>query len=190
MPRVGERGVALANPQHVAGRYLGGPEWIVAAAGTLELVADSPLLERSKADHAFSQLRSSQLAIVSKESGSAIGVSAYFEVRPEHRSLEIGNTWIARQFQRTKINPEAKFLMLTHAFEELGAIRVELKTDARNRQSRRGIEKLGAKREGILRSHMIMPDGHIRDTVVYSITAAEWPNVKESLIARLGYQPP
>ena|SRR5579872_6441680 len=128
-------------------------------------------------------------AMVLRRERRAIGVSAYFEIRPEHRGLEIGSTWIARQYQGTWVNPEAKFLMLRHAFEDLGAIRVELKTDSRNLQSQRGIEKLGAQREGVLRNHMIMPDGYLRDTVVYSIKVDEWPQVKKRLVQRLGYEP-
>lgn len=129
------------------------------------------------------------LAMVLRESGRAVGVSSYNEVRPEHRGVEIGGTWIVRPYQGTHVNPECKFLMLRHAFEDWGAIRVQLKTDSRNLQSRRAIEKLGAKPEGILRKHMLLPDGYERDSAMYSITHEEWPDVRESLIARLGYDP-
>lgn len=128
-------------------------------------------------------------AMVLIESGRAVGVSSYLDVRPEHRGLEIGGTWIARPYQGTFVNPECKYLMLRHAFEWLGAIRVQLKTDARNIQSRRNIEKLGARREGILRKHMLLPDGHPRDSVMYSITDDEWREVRARLEARLGYIP-
>jgi len=119
--------------------------------------------------------------------GEAIGSSGFLEIRPEHRGLEIGHTWIARAHQGGAANPEMKLLMLRHAFETLGAIRVQLRTDARNTHSQRAIEKLGALREGVLRKHIVMPDGYVRDTVVYSITDAEWPTVKAGLVKRLGY---
>jgi ribosomal-protein-alanine N-acetyltransferase len=128
-------------------------------------------------------------AMVLKESEGAVGVSSYSDVRPEHRGLEIGGTWIARPYQGTFVNPECKYLLLRHAFETLGAIRVQLKTDLRNVQSQRNIEKLGAKKEGVLRKHMLLPDGYQRDSVMYSITDEEWPDVGARLAERLGYVP-
>jgi len=124
-------------------------------------------------------------ATVLKETGRAIGMTSYLDIRPEHRSLEIGFTWIGAQWHGTAVNPEAKWLLLEHAFEKLGAVRVQLKTDLRNLQSQKAIEKLGAVKEGVLRKHMTLPDGHIRDTVMYSITDEEWPAVKARLLARL-----
>lgn len=124
---------------------------------------------------------------VIQATGEAVGVSMYMDIQQQHRNLEIGSTWLSRQFQRTAVNPEAKYLLMKHAFEAQGAIRVMLKTDSRNTQSQRAIEKLGAVKEGILRNHIIMPDGHIRHTVVYSITDDEWPSVKSRLEARLEY---
>lgn len=128
-------------------------------------------------------------AILLKESGKAVGSTSYLDVRPEHRGLEIGGTWIGKPYQGTAVNPESKYLLLRHAFETLGAIRVQLKTDLRNLHSQRAIEKLDAKKEGVLRKHMILPDGTIRDSVIYSITDDEWPEVKARLEARLGYVP-
>lgn len=128
-------------------------------------------------------------AIVSQETGKAIGSTSYLEIRPAHRGLEIGSTWIARLYQGTPVNPENKYLLLRHAFETLGAIRVQLKTDGRNLHSQRAIAKLGAKLEGTMRKHIVMPDGYFRDTVMYSITYDEWPEVKAGLEARLGYAP-
>ncbi|HEY4312361.1 MAG TPA: GNAT family protein [Pirellulales bacterium] len=124
-------------------------------------------------------------AIVSQETGKAVGMTCFLDIRPRDRNLEIGFTWIAKALQGTAVNPECKYLLLQHAFEDQHAIRVQLKTDSRNQQSQRAIEKLGAVREGILRRHMIMPDGYIRDTVMYSITDEEWPAVKERLETRL-----
>lgn len=117
--------------------------------------------------------------------GELCGSTRYLDLRPEHLGLEIGWTWIARDAQRTAVNTECKLLLLTHAFETLGARRVQLKTDARNVNSQRAIERLGALREGVLRSHMFVRDGFLRDTVMYSITDAEWPRVRERLRARL-----
>ncbi|MCQ3929169.1 MAG: GNAT family N-acetyltransferase [Chloroflexi bacterium] len=118
-----------------------------------------------------------------------VGVTTFMEIRPAHRGLEIGSTWIGKTHQGTAINPEAKYLLLRHAFENLKAIRLQLKTDSRNLQSQRAIEKIGAKREGVLRNHYIMPDGHYRHSVYFSVTDEEWPEVKTKLEARLGYAP-
>lgn len=113
--------------------------------------------------------------------GRAIGSTRYFDIRREHRGLEIGWTWLGRAWQRTAANTECKRLLLEHAFEELGALRVQLKTDARNLKSQHAIERIGGVREGVLRAHMVMPDGFVRDSVMYSITAAEWPEVRRRL---------
>ncbi len=128
-------------------------------------------------------------AIVHRASGRAIGQSCYLNIRPADFALEIGATWIGPAYQRTAVNPEAKFLLMRHAFETLGAGRLEIRTDSRNAQSQHAIEKLGAVREGLLRKHLILPDGYIRDTIQYSILADEWPAVKERLLVRLGYVP-
>ncbi len=128
-------------------------------------------------------------ATVLRETGKAVGTTSYFDIRPEHRGLEIGHTWIATPYQGTQVNPEAKYLMLRHAFEDLGAMRVQLKTDGRNLQSQRAMEKLGAQKEGVLRKHVVLPDGYVRDTVMYSITDEDWPKVKAGLEERLGFVP-
>ncbi|MEO6710361.1 MAG: GNAT family protein, partial [Planctomycetota bacterium] len=128
-------------------------------------------------------------AIVDTASARAVGTSSYLNIRPAHRGLEIGHTWLARVARGTQVNPEAKFLLLRHAFETLGCLRVELKTDARNEQSQRAMVKLGCTREGLLRKHMVLPDGFVRDTVLFSIVETEWPLVREALTLRLGYTP-
>lgn len=125
------------------------------------------------------------LALIDKESGKAIGSSTFYNINPEHRSLEIGHSWIAIPFRGGYANPEMKLLMLGHAFEKLEAVRVQIITDARNMQSRNAILKLGATQEGILRSNMVMPDGHLRDTHVYGILPHEWTEIRESLQDRL-----
>ncbi len=124
-------------------------------------------------------------AVISRQNGRAVGATRYLDICPEHRSLEIGGTWYAREYQRTGVNTESKYLLLKHAFEELGCVRVQLKTDVRNQRSQRAIERLGAMREGILRNHMILWNGYIRDSMVYSIIDSEWHSVKERLEALL-----
>ncbi|GIV95995.1 MAG: N-acetyltransferase [Herpetosiphonaceae bacterium] len=124
-------------------------------------------------------------AIVEKAGGRAIGSTRYGNIDRSNRRVEIGWTWIGQPWQRTAVNTEAKYLLLRHAFETLGCIRVELKTDALNERSRRAILRIGAREEGILRKHMITPSGRVRDTVYYSIIDSEWPAVKADLEARL-----
>jgi RimJ/RimL family protein N-acetyltransferase len=124
-------------------------------------------------------------AILDRATGEALGTSGYLEIRPPHRGLEVGRTWIARGRQGTRVNPESKLLLLAHAFEALGAARVQLRTDVNNLHSQRAIEKLGAQREGVLRRFQIRANGFVRDTVVYSIIAEEWPAVRAGLEARL-----
>jgi len=114
-------------------------------------------------------------------SGRIAGATRYLDIRPAHRSLEIGGTWYAVEFQHTMVNTECKYLLLGYAFETLGCIRVQLKADARNERSLRAIERLGAVREGVLRNHYILPDGVYRESVVYSILDTEWPAVKSRL---------
>jgi RimJ/RimL family protein N-acetyltransferase len=120
-------------------------------------------------------------AVIHLPSERSVGVTRYLEIRLEHRALEIGGTWYGLAYQRTAVNTESKYLLLQHAFETLGAIRVQFKTDARNLRSQRSIERIGAVKEGVLRSHMILPDGFVRDTVVYSILVTEWPQIKARL---------
>jgi RimJ/RimL family protein N-acetyltransferase len=113
--------------------------------------------------------------------GRVAGMTTYMNVDAPNRRVEIGSTWYRASVQRTALNTECKRMLLAHAFEKLDCIAVEFRTHVLNSQSRRGIERLGAKLDGILRRHMIQPNGSIRDTVVYSITAEEWPMVKAHL---------
>lgn len=124
-------------------------------------------------------------ATVERSTSVAIGSTRFGDIAPEHERVEIGWTWIAPSRQRSAVNTEAKLLQLTYAFDTLGAGRVALKTDLRNERSQRAIERLGAVREGVLRRHFRLPDGHVRDTVYYSILADEWPAVKARLEERL-----
>ena len=113
--------------------------------------------------------------------GTPVGMTTYMNIEATKPRVEIGSTWLGKRAQRTLINTEAKRLLLAHAFETLGCIAVEFRTHYMNTQSRTAIERLGARLDGILRHHMILPDGSIRDTAVYSITAAEWPAVRNNL---------
>lgn len=124
-------------------------------------------------------------AVIDLKSGKAIGATRYMEIRPKDRGLEIGGTWYGRAYQRSVVNTECKFLLLQHAFEGLGCIRVQFKTDLRNIRSQKAIERIGATKEGIFRNHMILPDGTIRHSVYYSIIVEEWQSVKAHLIGLL-----
>lgn len=133
------------------------------------------------------QARGSELpfVIIRKSSGKVVGTTRFYEIDPNDRRLAIGYTWLSVSAQRTAVNTEAKLLLLTHAFESWKFNRVEFITDVLNQQSRLAILRLGAKEEGILRSHMVMPNGRIRDSVCFSIIAGEWPEVKADLTTRL-----
>jgi RimJ/RimL family protein N-acetyltransferase len=120
-------------------------------------------------------------AQIDVKSGVAVGSTTYMDIQRANRGLEIGSTWLGKPWQRTGINTEAKYLLLRHAFEVLGAARVQLKTDLRNVQSQTAIARLGAVREGVLRKHKVVRDGYIRDSVMFSIIDEEWPAVKARL---------
>lgn len=120
-------------------------------------------------------------AVIHLASGRAAGATRYLNIVPQDRGLEIGGTWYGTEFQRTAVNTECKYLLLTHAFETLGCIRVQLKTDLLNERSQKAIERIGAVKEGVLRNHMILPDGRIRHSVFYSIIDSEWEGVKKRL---------
>jgi N-acetyltransferase len=123
-------------------------------------------------------------AVIDNASSRAVGMTTYMNIDAPNRRVEIGSTWYRKSVQRTPLNTQCKLMLLGHAFEALNCIAVEFRTHFFNHQSRKGIERLGAKLDGILRSHSIQPNGTLRDTCVYSIVAAEWPTVK----AHLAYQ--
>ncbi len=129
--------------------------------------------------------RALPFATVARAHGRAVGSTRFGNIEPLNRRVEIGWTWLGSAWQRTAVNTEAKLLMLTHAFESWGCIRVELKTDALNQASRAAIARLGAKEEGTLRRHIVTQRGRVRDTVYYSILDEEWPSIKARLEARL-----
>jgi RimJ/RimL family protein N-acetyltransferase len=119
--------------------------------------------------------------VIHLASGRVAGATRYLNIMPKDRGLEVGGTWYGIEFQRTAVNTECKYLLLRHAFETLGCIRVQLKTDRRNERSQKAIERIGAVKEGVLRNHMILPNGRYRDSVFYSIIDTEWPTVKKRL---------
>ena len=125
-------------------------------------------------------------AVIHLESGRVAGATRYLNIAPHDRGLEVGGTWYGVDFQRTVVNTECKYLLFTHAFEVLKCIRLQIKTDSRNVRSQKAIERIGAKKEGVLRNHMILPDGYFRHSVFYSILDSEWPDVKKNLEGMMG----
>jgi RimJ/RimL family protein N-acetyltransferase len=135
--------------------------------------------------HGLARKEELPFVTIRKSSGNIVGTTRFYDIRPTDRRVAIGYTWLSQSAQRTAVNTEAKLLLLTHAFEHWQCVRVELITDVLNRQSRAAILRLGAKEEGILRRHLILPTGRIRDSVVFSLIAEEWPEVKTRLASRL-----
>jgi N-acetyltransferase len=129
--------------------------------------------------------REAPFVTIRREGGAVLGSTRYMTLRPEHRGVEIGNTWLARSAWSSGANVEAKLLMLEHAFETLGCVRVEFKTDSRNERSRAALAAIPAQFEGVLRNHMIVPDVGQRDSAYYSVIETEWPDVRENLRRRL-----
>ena len=168
------------SPEHAQGLYNRGrnmTDWAYMPRACFIDQADV----RHWIDEALSSPNQVPFVILEKAKGRVVGSTRYLNIRPEHRSLEIGWTWLGQEWQRTGVNTEAKFLLLRHAFERLGCIRVEFKTDARNQRSQTALERIGAVREGVLRNHMIVQGGHYRDSVYFSIIESEWPQVKAEL---------
>ena len=132
-------------------------------------------------DEALNATAQIPFAIVETAKDRPVGSSRFLNIRPEHGSLEIGWTWLGQDWQRTAVNTEAKLLLLSYAFERLGCVRVEFKTDARNERSQRALQRIGATREGVLRNQMIVQDNYVRDSVYFSIIESEWRQVKKRL---------
>lgn len=124
-------------------------------------------------------------AVCRSDDGAVVGTTRYLNIAAHDKRVEIGGTWYARDVWAGVVNPACKFMLLAHGFETLGLNRIELKTDARNERSQSAIARLGAVREGTFRRHMVLPDGHVRDTVYFSIIREEWPAVRDGLVARL-----
>lgn len=170
-------------------------ESLIAAAEDGELWKSSVTIVPSRATmanyiaaalKAQAQGRELPFVIIRKPSGRVVGHTRFYDIELADRRVEIGYTWLAASVQRTEVNTESKLLLLTHAFECWRCIRVALITDVLNQQSQSAILRLGAKHEGILRNHMVMPGGRYRDSVSFSIIEAEWPEVKARLEAKLG----
>jgi RimJ/RimL family protein N-acetyltransferase len=121
-------------------------------------------------------------AVVETAKGKVVGSTRYMNIQTDHKSLEIGWTWLGQEWQRTHVNTDVKLLLLSHAFERLGCLRVEFKTDERNLRSQRALERMGATREGVLRKHMIVQKDFSRNSVYFSVIDSEWPEVKERLL--------
>jgi RimJ/RimL family protein N-acetyltransferase len=140
-------------------------------------IADLLALQAAGADLPF--------AVIHSATGKAIGMTRYLNIEPANRAVEIGGTWYGTQYQRTSVNTECKYLLLEYAFEKLECVRVQFKTDVRNARSQKALERIGCVHEGVLRDHMILPDGTMRSSVFYSILAREWPLVKQHLLKKL-----
>ncbi|RZI84246.1 MAG: N-acetyltransferase [Rubrivivax sp.] len=147
---------------------------------------DDLLAFLADAESAFKAGKELAFATVDAPTGQVMGSTRFRCIDTLHRRVEIGATFLAASRQRTHVNTEAKYLMLRHAFEVWGCHRVELLTDERNAKSRSAIRRIGAREEGVLRSHMVMRDGFVRNSVIHGITAQEWPHAKSALEARLG----
>ncbi len=189
--------MSLADPVSLAGQIVSlvpltqdHHDDLVAATQDGELwklwytVVPSPETMRAEIEHRLGLLKTGAMvpfAVIENASGRAVGMTTYTNIDADNLRLEIGYTWYRKSVQRTRLNTEAKLLLLSRAFEDLHCIAVELRTHAMNQQSRTAIERLGAKLDGILRHHRRMPNGSLRDTCVYSILAEEWPGVKARL---------
>jgi len=168
--------------EHARGLYNRGrvkADWAYLPRGCFVDLADT----RQWIEEALSAPAHLPFAIVDIAKARAVGSTRYLNIRPEHRSLEIGWTWLGEEWQHTVANTEAKLLLLSHAFEKLGCVRVEFKTDARNKRSQQALSRIGATREGVMRNHMIVQSDFLRDSVYFSIIEAEWPEVKLRLEA-------
>ena len=159
------------------GRYA--PDWAFMPRGCFIDLADT----RQWIEEALAAPDQLPFAIVETQKGKVVGSTRYLNIRPEHRSLEIGWTWLGQEWQRTWVNTRVKLLLLSHAFDRLGCLRVEFKTDARNQRSLQALERMGATREGVLRKHLIVQGDHSRDSVYFSVIDDEWPQVKERLLS-------
>ncbi|MBI4751149.1 MAG: GNAT family N-acetyltransferase [Acidobacteria bacterium] len=169
-------------------------ELLIAAAGdgelwnsTVTIVPDQTNMAGYIAEALQAQAQGVHLpfVIIRKPSGQVVGSTRFYNIDQNNRGVEIGYTWLAASAQRTSVNTEAKLLLLTHAFEVWRCIRVAFITDVLNHQSRAAIVRLGAREEGILRNHLVMPNGRFRDSVSLSIIESEWPEVKARLEAKL-----
>ncbi|HEV7681942.1 MAG TPA: GNAT family protein [Pyrinomonadaceae bacterium] len=175
--------LSLAHQEALVAAAADGELWnsIVTVVPSRDTVAEY-LGEALTAQQQGSEL---PFAIIQRATNRVVGTTRFYEIQPLQKSAAIGYTWVAASAQRTAVNTEAKLLLLTHAFEHWLCNRVEFITDVLNQQSRAAILRLGAKEEGTLRNHLIMPNGRVRDSVCFSIIIEEWPEVKTGLLNRL-----
>lgn len=169
------------SAEHAQGLYNRGrvkADWAYLPRGCFVDLADA----RHWVDEALATPGHLPFAIVDVAKDRIVGSTRYLNIRPGHRSLEIGWTWLGQEWQRTAVNTQVKLLLLSHAFEQLGCVRVEFKTDARNQRSQQALLRIGATREGVLRNHMIVQNNYQRDSVYFSVIEAEWPEVKARLV--------
>ena len=153
-------------------------DWDYMARASFVDMADT----RQWIDEALGTSDQVPFAIVETVKGKVVGSTRYMNIRNDHKSLEIGWTWLGQEWQRTQVNTDVKLLLLSHAFERLGCLRVEFKTDERNLRSQRALERIGATREGVLRQHMIVQKDFPRNSVYFSVIDSEWPEVKKRLV--------
>ncbi len=173
------------SQEHAQGLYNRGryaPDWAYMPRGCFIDLADT----RQWIDEALAAPDQLPFAIVETHKGKVVGSTRYLNIRPDHRSLEIGWTWLGQEWQRTWVNTWTKLLLMSHAFERLACHRVEFKTDARNQRSIQALERIGASREGVLRKHMIVQSDHARDSVYFSVIDDDWPEVRKRLQALVG----
>ncbi len=173
--------LAQAHAQGLYNRGRAAADWAYMPRPCFVDMADT----RQWIDAALATAGHVPFAIVETRRDKAVGSTRFLNLRAEHRSLEIGWTWLGQEWQRTPINTEAKYLLLCHAFERLDCVRVEFKTDARNERSQAALVRIGATREGVLRQHMIVQNNHMRDSVYFSILDSEWAEVKDDLEKKL-----
>lgn len=175
------------SEQHVPDLFAAGNDasiWLYMRYGTMESEADMRRWVQMLLN-AQSGGTDLPFAVIHLKSGRAIGCTRYLEIDRHNRALEIGGTWYGVDYQRTAVNTECKYLLLQHAFEVLDMLRVQFKADLRNLRSQKALERIGAVKEGVLRDHVILPDGYMRSSVYFSILAREWPVVKARLLDKL-----
>jgi RimJ/RimL family protein N-acetyltransferase len=175
--------LTAAHGSALAAAAADGELWRLWYTGVPDAAGMAAYIERALADTAEGTALA--FAVRDRATGALLGSTRYCHAEAAQRRLEVGYTWYAASAQRSAVNTECKYLLLRHAFETLDCIAVELRTHWMNQRSREAIERLGAKQDGVLRNHRIMPDGSLRDTVVYSIIASEWPAVRQHLTFKL-----
>jgi len=175
--------LALAHLASLAAAILDGELWQIPV--TIVPHPDDLPAFLADAERAFQEQRELSFATIDKRTGKVVGSTRFRNIERGHLRAEIGFTFLAASFQRSGVNTEAKYLMLRHAFEVWRLNRVELLTDLLNEKSRRAIGRIGARQEGVLRSHMVMRDGRIRDSVMFSMVASEWPDAERALAGKL-----